>query len=455
MDTSSDSLSVPSSGALIATGYQETRVHSISLVIDGHTRSPSISPASKRLRSLSPNDEPASLDDLLSLSMDSILPALQHYNSPSLVPTASSSCSTTLRSILCPSSSSAEDAADYSSLSSPSSSHSPLSSPPLSRSISRRSSTSSKSVRFARCTNASVFPCLSGEEYDRTSIVPTCESESLELPKHKRSEAEGWIKCVERERKAAANKKKSIACTAKVVEGVNGLVQGGYFVGEERDSILHSSRESSADRSQDSRSSSVDQEEGEHAMELEDDTPALIQDDSSGDDSDGVLSALGTAGDSHPAVEETIDMLLLGPDEIMIDPQQLATPIKGAPLPSPSLSITATIRPSLALSTTSSLSFTDYRSPSPSHLPKKLFAPSPASHDDDDDDEEEEEDDHIAEDDDGHLRDREDNEDTATEDDDHDDDDEHVTKADRYGLCALGKYSRAEVFQSYDSLGGF
>ena len=39
------------------------------------------------------------------------------------------------------------------------------------------------------------------------------------------------------------------------------------------------------------------------------------------------------------------------------------------------------------------------------------------------------------------------------EDSDHEEEDE--MKVDRYGICALGKYTRAEVFSSHDSLGGF
>lgn len=289
--------------------------------------------------------------------------------------------------------------------------------------------------------------------------MPTCESESLELPKRKRSEAEGWIKCVERERKAAL-KKKATACTATAtaVEGVNGLVDG-YLVGKERESLIMT-RQDSYDGTVEGNNREmiepvVGNENEDATMDLaeEDDTPALIQDDSSGDDSDGMLSIASadvTLSSDASTIDEPIDLLLLGSDDIAIEPLHLiTTPIK-RPLPSPPLSTCGTIRPS-AFPSTSTLNFTDYRSNGPStpHPAKKMFAPSPASYDDHDDDatvevEDEEED--------GHERDREDNE---IEEDDEDEDEDTTSKADRYGLCSLGKFTRAEVFQSFDSLGGF
>lgn len=136
---------------------------------------------------------------------------------------------------------------------------SPFTSPPISRPISRRSSTS-KAVRFARCTNASVFPTHSTDEYDRSPIVPTCESESLEIKRCKsEDEEEGWIMC--QARRAAAGQQSAAAAASTVaadgaedspqipqlpkhaptmdnpVEGVHGLIEGGFFVGDERDRL--------------------------------------------------------------------------------------------------------------------------------------------------------------------------------------------------------------------------
>ncbi|KWU44545.1 hypothetical protein RHOSPDRAFT_33872 [Rhodotorula sp. JG-1b] len=122
---------------------------------------------------------------------------------------------------------------------------SPFTSPPISRPVSRRSSTS-KSVRFARCTNASVFPTHSTEEYDRSPIVPTCESESLEIKRCKaEDEEEGWIMCQARLAAAAAGADKPqvpklpkhAPTMDNPVEGVHGLIEGGFFVGDERDRL--------------------------------------------------------------------------------------------------------------------------------------------------------------------------------------------------------------------------
>lgn len=122
---------------------------------------------------------------------------------------------------------------------------SPFTSPPISRPVSRRSSTS-KSVRFARCTNASVFPTHSTEEYDRSPIVPTCESESLEIKRCKaEDEEEGWIMCQARLAAAAASADKPqvpklpkhAPTMDNPVEGVHGLIEGGFFVGDERDRL--------------------------------------------------------------------------------------------------------------------------------------------------------------------------------------------------------------------------
>ncbi|GAA5995638.1 uncharacterized protein JCM10292_005295 [Rhodotorula paludigena] len=130
---------------------------------------------------------------------------------------------------------------------------SPFSSPPSSRPVSRRSSTS-KSVRFARCTNASVFPTHSTADYDRSPIVPTCESESLEMKRCKSEGEDGeWVQCQAREKASHKDKAAAAAAAAAAaheggyrlprhapamenpVEGVHGLIEGGFFVGEERD----------------------------------------------------------------------------------------------------------------------------------------------------------------------------------------------------------------------------
>ena len=116
---------------------------------------------------------------------------------------------------------------------------SPCTSPPVSRPVSRRSSTS-KSVRFARCTNASVFPTHSTTEYDRSPIVPTCEAQSLEIKRCKNDGEDGeWVQCQAREKAAAAaagaRLPKHSPAMENPVEGVHGLIEGSYFVGEERD----------------------------------------------------------------------------------------------------------------------------------------------------------------------------------------------------------------------------
>lgn len=243
---------------------------------------------------------------------------------------------------------------------------SPHSSPPLSRALSRRSSSSHKSVRFARCTNASVFPAHSGVEYDRTSIVPTCQAESLQLPA--REEAEGWIKCVERERAAKARlegKRCMPRAVEKPVEGVHGLIEGGYFVGEERDEV-------DEEEEVDDDAMVVDDEEESAEVEGEESMPALVRDDSSGDDSDGVLSVASDVA--------------------------LPLPSSSSPHPPPSLGFGVMER-------TVTITVEEL--------------------------EEEERAKNERE-------------------------EQRKTKCrERYGLCALGKYSRAEVFQSYDSLGGF
>ncbi|ORY88300.1 hypothetical protein BCR35DRAFT_23854 [Leucosporidium creatinivorum] len=302
-------------------------------------------------------------------------------------PTLPATC--VVRSILC---------ATFSDIYSPStsSSHDPsavsspgTSSPPISRPLSRRSSTgcSTKSVRFARCTNASVFPALSVEEYDRSPIIPTTESESLELPKRKRGEAEGgWIKCVERERAAAAkrglDKVKSTACGPRPsltisslenpVEGVHGLIEGGYFVGEERD------HDESFDETEELDHDGMvvdDEETGGHGGGASE----TIQDDSSGDE------------DHHSDSRDYHGALFVSSPTSEADPNQQQQRGLGI---------------------------------------QRIDV------EDSDDDEEDEE-----------TRTRREKEEERAR--------SRAKCRERYGLCALGKYTRQEVFQSYDSLGGF
>lgn len=108
-----------------------------------------------------------------------------------------------------------------------------------------------------------MFPTHSTEEYDRSPIVPTCGAQSLELKRScsadgDEDEGGGWIKCVEREKVAAAAASQGFGSAlpagtalggAKLpknspsmenpVEGVHGLIEGGFFVGEERDQLAN------------------------------------------------------------------------------------------------------------------------------------------------------------------------------------------------------------------------
>ncbi|GAA6057071.1 hypothetical protein JCM3770_001443 [Rhodotorula araucariae] len=197
---------------------------------------------SKRQRNRSPDSSVQPEDSHLSnLSVDAtasyfgafVLPSSDSCSSfasasVSTMTTAAPSPVCPLKSILC-------------APSSPSSTvpSSPCTSPPVSRPVSRRSSTS-KSVRFARCTNASVFPTHSTIEYDRSPIVPTCEAQSLEIKRCKNDDDDGeWVQCQAREKAAAAaagaRLPKHSPAMDNPVEGVHGLIEGAYFVGEERD----------------------------------------------------------------------------------------------------------------------------------------------------------------------------------------------------------------------------
>lgn len=349
------------------------------------------------------------------------------------------------------------------------------SSPPLSR----RSSTggaSSKSVRFARCTNASVFPALSGEEYDRSPIVPTCESESLALPRRKRSEAEGWIKCVERERAAAAKAKAGRGGKGKIdggrlvvgatacmpvlgqgmgdggienpVEGVHGLIEGsngGYFVGEERGERGDGWEEEEEEDDEDD-----DDEDGEGDDNVE--TDDMVVDDQEEDDDDHDQDqdeegmALSIAASSLilippiPLPTTTHDSLALpllvhmddssgdDSDHHLLLQHPLVTPPFGSPLIlDPLLIVSGTLTPPVVVEAKVSGS-------SNSKLGFGMMDRSISISVEEEEEKRREEGEGEGE--------------------------VHVKGAkkngrDRYGLCALGKYSRAEVFQSYDSLGGF
>lgn len=306
---------------------------------------------------------------------------------------------------------------------------------PSSRPLSRRSSTgqSCKSVRFARCTNASVFPALSGEEYDRSPIVPSTEAESLALPKRAAGEAErGWIKCVERERAAAADKAKRCAPhpqsglgAVSLVEGVHGLVEGGYFVGEERDEGIEEeggSDDMFVDDEEDIRDEEDDYDDDDeddvHHDVSEDDEPvesqrmtlpALVRDDSSGDDSDG----LTIATESEPASATIATSSFASTSQTTLHAFGPSSPAPVLPA-SPSLG---------------------RRTPSPPRGLGLGLTSGPGA----------EEDDEITEEEEKAMRERE-----AAE------QKQRAKKCrERFGLCALGKYTRAEVFASYDSLGGF
>lgn len=306
----------------------------------------------------------------------------------------------------------------------------------MSRPLSRRSSTgcSQKSVRFARCTNASVFPALSGDEYDRSPIIPTTESESLELPKRKRGEAEGWIKCVERERAAAAKKglgyKVGVDCkpcgprpTVTIsnlenpVEGVHGLIEGGYFVGEERDDDRFSEEGDMGDDDDDHML--VDDEQTGPAghdplLSMSILEPGhLIQDDSSGDDDELLerASDLDDDVEDEPDDEEeeeddvrdaTVHRLEGGSSSPVLDDNQSATSLDHA-LSDQSSSDTTVTSVTTAESAAGAITVESTR-----EREAKAAAKVKAN-----------------------------------------------KCRERYGLCALGKYTRQEVFQSYDSLGGF
>lgn len=300
---------------------------------------------------------------------------------------------------------------------------------------------SCKSVRFARCTNASVFPALSGDEYDRSPIIPTCESESLALPKRKRDEAEGWIKCVERERAAAAKRKAAgeapLAGTTPCgpwrspmvgvpspVEGLHGLIEGragGYFVGEERDEVDRDGEDADdneheeddddavgddevdyrgggdvdADAENDNDNMVVDEDDFDVEAAQRSPPPPLVQDDSSGDDSDGPLSV----GSADIVLTHSIQVTLV---ESARSPKMPSDGL-GFGFLERSVSIVPEEDEELA-------------AVEEERERERLAAVAAAS-----------------------------SKSAANK----------KGARDRYGICALGKYSRAEVFQSYDSLGGF
>ncbi|GAA6013230.1 hypothetical protein JCM10207_000826 [Rhodosporidiobolus poonsookiae] len=285
------------------------------------------------------------------------------------IPSHSSAASTPsgLRSILCTPSSPESPCT------------SPFTSPPSSRPLSRRSSTS-KSVRFARCTNASVFPTHSTIDYDRSPIIPTCEAQSLELKRQEDDDDGGWVQCHVREKQAAAADGEPSAakrCGPQLpkyspamenpVEGVHGLIEGGFFVGEERD--LPSAAAADA--------ASVIPEDDEE-LEFEDDH--MVVDDSTESASD----------EAHLApVPRLVRTGSLSDDSSATDSDELPT------------------------SSASSL---------PDPLEPRSRRGSGSSDGDDSAEEKERKKQECRK---------------------------------RFGLCALGKWSRSEVFASHDSLGGF
>lgn len=146
----------------------------------------------------------------------------------------------------------------------------------------------------------------------------------MELPKRHKSEEDGWIKCVEREKAAAAKKgvKPDLSncgpCSTKSslespVEGVRGLISGGYFVGEERDSSPL--QESHAGHTASGLGFGEDEDDddvldatgGVEDMVVDDEETGPddhVQDDSSGDDEDIISPTSAAEGEADGNVSE-------------------------------------------------------------------------------------------------------------------------------------------------------
>ena len=336
----------------------------------------------------------------------------------------------------------------------------PLSSPPPTRPVSRRSSTS-KSVRFARCTNASVFPTHSTAEYDRSPIVPTCEAQSLELKRvcsaeGDKDEGGGWIKCVEREKAAAAQQAaasgsqsggiispniaglkahlpKHSPSMENPVEGVHGLIEGGFFVGEEREQLANSPLGTVVSGIPGVGVITEDIELEEEALELDDD---MLVDD----------SAETGLDDDDEEVEEAVQI----PETIVEEPEYSSPHRSSSPtssshsheedieLPPSSPNPSTSLHPyqhsstsSTASSSTSSLAHHSHLTRSDSASPEMS-----ATTVDENSSEEEGEGERVV---------REEKEKACAA----------LKKKQRFGLCSLGKYTRQDVFGTYDSLGGF
>lgn len=337
----------------------------------------------------------------------------------------------------------------------------PLSSPPPTRPVSRRSSTS-KSVRFARCTNASVFPTHSTAEYDRSPIVPTCEAQSLELKRvcsaeGDKDEGGGWIKCVEREKAAAAQQAaasgsqsggiispniaglkahlpKHSPSMENPVEGVHGLIEGGFFVGEEREQLANSPLGTVVSGIPGVGVITEDIELEEEALELDDD---MLVDDS---------AETGLDDDDDEEVEEAVQI----PETIVEEPEYSSPHRSSSPtssshsheedieLPPSSPNPSTSLHPyqhsstsSTASSSTSSLAHHSHLTRSDSASPEMS-----ATTVDENSSEEEGEGERVV---------REEKEKACAA----------LKKKQRFGLCSLGKYTRQDVFGTYDSLGGF
>ncbi|GAA5883153.1 hypothetical protein JCM16303_006116 [Sporobolomyces ruberrimus] len=333
-----------------------------------------------------------------------------------------------VRSILCTSSSPTSSAVDT-----------PLSSPPPTRPVSRRSSTS-KSVRFARCTNASVFPTHSTEEYDRSPIVPTCEAQSLELKRScsaegDRDEGGGWIKCVEREKVAAAAQQQLLSANGgghssllpknapnleNPVEGVHGLIEGGFFVGEERDQVANAPASVVVTGIPGVGVITEDIELEEEALELEDemlvDDSAETVDDDDNDEEDVAVPDQDTP--RRGSIQDDSASSSSSEEDIELPPSSVDSHQGGGPYGSNS---------SCASSSTSSIGhMTRGDSASPDM--------SATTVDEDSGGEDEQERERVV---------KEEREKVA------------LKKKQRFGLCSLGKYTRQDVFGTYDSLGGF
>ncbi|GAA5825269.1 hypothetical protein JCM5353_005934 [Sporobolomyces roseus] len=363
-----------------------------------------------------------------------------------------------VRSILCTSSSPTSSALDT-----------PLSSPPPTRPVSRRSSTS-KSVRFARCTNASVFPTHSTAEYDRSPIVPTCEAQSLELKRvcsaeGDKDEGGGWIKCVEREKAAAAQQAaagrsesgggsaspvinglkarlpKHSPSMENPVEGVHGLIEGGFFVGEEREQLANSPLGTVVTGIPGVGVITEDIELEEEALELDDD---MLVDDSA-----------ETGLDDYEEEEEEAEQVeSVQIPETIVEETEYTSPHRSSSPASFSSSSSSSHQEDIELPPSSpnpSTSLHPYQQSSSASSTASSSTSSITHH--------------------SHLT-RSDSaspEMSATTVDENSSDDERervvkqeekekacaLKKKQRFGLCSLGKYTRQDVFGTYDSLGGF